>query len=110
MTKNGYIKRILASEFGFKNVSVRQDTGTASGWVSINIDIKRDLALCHCEPNTPYCGYCRSQLNEAHKKADEIIHAEPLEFSTYYSDDGYNTERECVMIQTSFIQEDKVTA
>ena len=92
--KNRAIKKALVAVYGAKNVSVTGDRGTAYGWVRIDITL----------PNTGTTpDEYRKLYSETSQKVRDIARQAlkeiGAEFYTYTSDDGYNTEHECVMIQ-----------
>lgn len=104
------IKKALAAKYGYKNVNVKNGVGTAWGWVKVKIKIKKP-EQCHCEENNliGYCDYCKSD-NERHKISAEAkilavqaLQKEGLSFSTYYSDDGYNTEHSEFLLRVEYI-------
>jgi len=100
------IKKELADKYGYKNVSVKNGTGTAWGWVEISITAKKPND-CFCLEGQPYCQNCKDLMNtrsrEAEKLANEALKKEGLEFYTYCSDDGYNTDRNEVLISVNLI-------
>ena len=104
------IRVALAKFFGSENVSVRKGTGTASSWVHANVEAERPIG-CVCEftstywngepapkpyRKNPYCTACKEQYNntsEAMRKlSNEAMKQAGYEHSTYYADDGYNSE------------------
>lgn len=99
------VKTALAERFGFKNVSVKRGRGTASGWVDAKVEIERPHD-CFCKENEPYCSRCKEQLrdvnDEARKRVYDAMQKAGVKFSTYYSDDGYNTERDCFLLHINF--------
>ena len=91
--KNRAIKKALATVYGQKNVQVTGGKGTAYGWIHINVSIP---------PVTGSAEY-RKIHNEHSSKARDVAREALKEigesFYTYTSDDGYNSENECVLIQ-----------
>ena len=86
------IKRALAKEYGFKNVSVKNGSGTAWGWVDISIKInkpKDDATDSEIEKNV---------MNIAR----EALRMNGLKFYTYCADDGYGTEQEEVLLRLDY--------
>jgi len=76
------IKRALANVFGNKNISVRKETGTASGWIRVEITVE--------------------DRQEAHQKgiseyARQIIKNTGVELYTYSDDMG--TDHDCLLIE-----------
>jgi hypothetical protein len=69
--RNRAIKRALAKEFGYKNVSVTGDTGTAYGWVDIVIKVKDP-----CNGFDISTSDDMSRINECSRKRAEI--ADPI--------------------------------
>lgn len=86
--KNRVIKKAL-SKAGYAKVSVTGSRGTAYGWINIEVTVK--------EPKS------REELWDEHDKIRDIARKALAEvgerFYTYTSDDGYNTERECVHVR-----------
>lgn len=85
--KNRIIKKALV-QAGYKNVSVTGSRGTAYGWVNIKVDSRdaktRDEAW---KESGKVREIARNALSEVGER-----------FYTYVSDDGYNTESECVHV------------
>lgn len=79
-------KDALVKEFGYKNVSVKNGTGTAWGWVHINII---------ASPRNNY-DLIRNRVNQVIADAWSKAGLKPYTFS---SDDGYNDRLDCVLIQ-----------
>lgn len=91
------IKSALSKKYGYKNVSVKNGRGTAWGWVEAYVNISKPEG-CTCKENDPYCQVCRNLINQAHDEGRmlsyEAIKEAGLKFYTYFSDDGYGTERD----------------
>lgn len=102
------VRKVLANRYGNKNVSVTKGKGTASGWIEATIEVKQ-ASDCFCESGQPYCANCRGQLKETSEEARKIVYAEmervDARFMTYCSDDGFNTDRDCFLLQTRIIKE-----
>lgn len=75
-------KQALAQEFGHKNVSVKNGTGTSWGWVVVRITTDKEEEI-------------RDRAMGIMKKAWE---EEGLKPYTFTSDSGYDNELECVLI------------
>lgn len=91
--RNKLIKKALAAEFGYKNVSVKGDRGTAYGWVDIKIKVKKTHRECDW-----LCPLCRDERWRVRDKVWKILKETGLdkELSTYYDD--MNCERkECII-------------
>lgn len=101
------VREALNERWGRQNVSVRKGTGTATSWVEASVSIPMPKE-CGCEAHYPYCTICRDILNEANDEAQKRVYSAMekagAEFSTYYSDDGYNTERSCFLLSVRFSQ------
>lgn len=98
------VKRRIAKVFPVRNVSVKKGSGTAASWVEVYLEIPKPTS-CQCVPQDVYCSNCRDELNGTRKKVmDAINDGEPIRFSTYISDDGYDSENICLAIHTSFIK------
>ena len=115
------IRKAFASEFGSENVSVHKGSGTACGWVESHIYAKRP-AGCSCIFTDKYwdgtlapkpyrsSNYCEACSLE-HKRVDEIarklereaMKSAGYEHSTYYADDGYNSEHNEYLQQVSIL-------
>ena len=99
--QNKLIKKELAKKFGYKNIKVIGGRGTAYGWVEIGISIEKPKN-CLCKEGETYCSECKKALNKTDEEAKKLIYAIPgIKFYTYLSDDGYGTDRDCVLIQVS---------
>ena len=98
------IKKALAEKYGYKNVSVRNGQGTATGWVEANIQLPKP-DNCYCKPDEPYCRNCGEFINSVSEKMNKIAYEalkeNNLKFYTYSSDDGYNTEYDEFLLQVS---------
>lgn len=97
-------RKALADKYGSKNVSVRNGTGTAWGWVEANIYLDKNP---NCTGDNPiYCDSCRAKLNEASEQAYKLMQQAWNETGvkpyTYYADDGYNTQRDEVLVQARY--------
>ena len=101
------IKKALAKEYGYKNVSVKNGSGTAWGWVDINIkaDKPKDCTCSDMPNQWAYCKTCKETVNKISENAlnisREALKREDLAFYTYSSDDGYGSEREDCIIQVN---------
>jgi len=97
--RNKRIKEVLAREFGYKNVRVRGERGTAYGWVNIYITAKKPhKGECKNKGFYGLCDECRAKIEEVKKKAWEILEREGLtkELYTWYDDFG-NKNYECAI-------------
>jgi hypothetical protein len=98
------IKKALAAKYGFKNVTVKNATGTAWGWVHIKVEVAGP-EKCFCQQFSR-CQECKkldaATCNEAREIAYKALHELNLKFHTYCSDDGYNSDRDCVLIDSAF--------
>jgi len=92
--RNRLIKKALAAEFGYENVSVRGRRGTAYGWVEIKVRAKKP----HDGECDWYCQICRDEIYRIRKKVWEILrkHGLDRELHTYYDDMGEKHE-ECII-------------
>jgi hypothetical protein len=90
--RNRLIKRALAREFGWENVSVTGDRGTAYGWVNIRIRVKKP----HGGECDWRCRECRVLMDRIRERVWEILGETGLdgELYTYYDDMG-NRRYEC---------------
>ena len=72
--RNRQIKKALAEEFGYKNVSVKGDRGTAYGWVNIKIVAKKPEGE-DCNPGDPYwkCEKTREKIDQIKKRVWQIL-------------------------------------
>jgi len=110
------IKKILATKYGYKNVSVKRGRGTAHTWVEILIKVKNpcskpveqacwdcgkcEVTNCSLE-NRSWRGSARQLLTtKTAQEARELL--KNIQFSTYTVGGGYNTENDCVNIQIDF--------
>jgi len=77
--RNKRIKKALAREFGYKNVSVRDGRGTATGWVNVKIRIPK-----------PADGDIFKAKEEARDRACELLEKTGLcdEVGVWYDDMG----------------------
>jgi len=96
------IKKALAKEFGFKNVSVRGARGTAYGWVIIRIKAKKpDDCQCRSSIWPSVCGVCMSchgKRLRIEQRAWGILKMTGLEekLDIYYTDMG-EKRKECIV-------------
>jgi len=111
--RNRRIKKVLAKEFGHKNVRVRGHRGTAYGWVDINV-IARKPHNGECERpvnwDKPYfeCDDCRNKKRETRNKVWEILKGTELydKLGTYWDDMNSQHKKCSVDVELS----DKVEA
>lgn len=101
---NAAIKRNLTAA-GYKNVSVRQARGTASGWKDIVVIGRKHAGQCDTARSAGFrvdCAQChettRTQYNECQKIAADTIRACGETVNTFCSDDGFGTDRECINV------------
>lgn len=89
------IKKILSSLFGYKNVTVRIGTGTASGWISARVDLAKpeNCSCTHTAWGTlERCSSCRQEMAGAHTRFNEERGKYKLELYTYCDDMGGDNE------------------
>ena len=99
--RNRLIKKELTKKYGSDNVSVVGGMGAAYGWAEVYIYIEKPDS-CYCKEGEVYCSECGKELSKTREEASKLIYAIPnIEFYTYNSDDGYNTESDCLSIQVS---------
>lgn len=92
-TESQIVKKALQGAFPYK-MSITKGSGTASAWIHVNVyGVEADAKK-------------RMQLHDDIYKAIKLALAQASEaagkkysLSTYCSDDGYNSERECLLIQ-----------
>lgn len=98
-------KQVLVKRYGYQNVSVKNGSGTAWGWVEVRITTNKPTT---CTGNNPfYCTKCKEHMNQISTEATKLMYTAwqklGLKPYTYCSDDGYNTDSAEVLIQISFI-------
>ncbi len=102
------IRKVLAKRYGNKNVSVTKGKGTASGWINAIVEVPK-AKDCFCKERQPHCSSCCIQLKETSEEVRKIVYAEmeknETSFMTYCADDGFNTDRDCFLLQTRIIKE-----
>jgi len=93
-TRNRLIKKVLSSEFGRDNVSVRGSRGSAYGWVDIKIKAKKPHGW-ECDWR---CSLCREVSDKIKERAWQILKETGLdrELYTYYDDMGYE-HKKCII-------------
>jgi len=93
-TRNRLIKKALAAEFGYENVSVKGDRGTAYGWVKIKIKARKP----HSGGCEWLCPLCREEMNKIVGRVWRILKESGLEreLYTYYDDIGCE-RKECII-------------
>jgi hypothetical protein len=115
--RNKQIKRALLQVYKPQDVSVRGDTGTATGWVLIKVTLDRPQG-CSCNfikaianwetpprpyeyrdmynqaggMNTSYCPVCQNLHEKEKKRVNEIVHTCGAEFYHYDNDDMHGEE------------------
>jgi adenine deaminase len=101
MTKAQEVKKALKGHF--QNLKSVNGKGTAWGWVHLSFDYKKPEE-CYCNRTQGmYCSKCRDAHQEATKKVYELIKQSKTELYSYCSDDGYNTDRDCMLIDVNLI-------
>ena len=101
--ENINIKKELKKVYPHYKISVTQNTGTASGWKHINIstDIKSRIKNDY-DYNTHFTETDQIKYDNIIKQATKIIR-ENSNLSTYYADDGYDTQHECFLLNIDTI-------
>lgn len=101
MTKAQEVKKALKGHF--TNLKCVNGKGTAWGWVELSFDLPKPKE-CYCaEQLTGYCLPCSKARDEARKKVYDLIKKSKVELYNFTSDDGYNTERDCMLIDINLI-------
>ena len=103
--RNKNLKKTLTKVFNKNQVSVRGGTGTATGWVDIDITLSEPIN-CQCDKmfgtgmdrQPGYCPICKDLLNKARERADNAI--KDIEFYTHTDD--CNAEHKEYVLQVSF--------
>ncbi len=117
--RNIEIKKSLCEVFNRKDVRVLGGRGTAYGWVEIKVETDRK-SDCTCNIKidkrwrtneeykyrdvidmnrlTYFCDSCKKIRQETEEKARKAIKASKQTFGTYTADDGYNTERDEMLL------------
>lgn len=91
LTQTQIIKKALKSAFTYM-VSVTKGKGTACGWIHVDFyGVPRDLRET---VSLEAYKVLKLALAQASKKEGQ-----DFRLSTYTSDDGYNSERECLLLQ-----------
>jgi len=105
--RNKLVKKALSERFGAKNVSVRGGRGTAYGWIEVTIlsdaieeAIKQGLE--NGDSIETIKETLKSDVLKISDEARDIIHKTGVEIYTFTSDDGYNSEHECLLINVRF--------
>jgi hypothetical protein len=102
-TKAQQVKKALKGHF--ENLKCRADRGTASGWVNLSFDYPM-TKKCNCEfQKWGMCTNCSDTQREAEQKVYDLIDKAGVELYSYYADDGYNTQRKCILININLIKE-----
>lgn len=117
--RNIEIKKSLCEVFNRGDVKVTGARGTAYGWVHIGVSTDRK-SDCTCDiktgkkwgsnedyqyrgctltgGSTYLCKSCLKIRQETEEKARKAIKASKQTFGTYTADDGYNTERDEMLL------------
>ena len=101
--RNRKIKQVLSKEFGYQNVKVKGERGTATGWVNIYIKAKKPHKG-ECPRPEGWNGYyyeceeCRRKREKVKNKVLEILKKSGLydELYSYYDDMNYK-HKECII-------------
>jgi hypothetical protein len=101
MTKAQQVKKAVKGHF--QNIKCTNGRGTAYGWVHLSFDYpKPEECYCH-ERLTGYCMKCSNARSEAQQKVYDLIKKSKVELYSYYADDGYNTERDEMIINVNLV-------
>jgi len=93
--RNRLIKKALAQEFGWDNVRVKGDRGTAYGWVDIQVRIEKPH---NGECEWWRCDRCREGHDRAYRRVWEILRETGLErYLWKYTDEMGEERYECVV-------------
>ncbi|MGC8936543.1 MAG: hypothetical protein ACP5KV_04170 [Candidatus Methanomethylicaceae archaeon] len=95
--RNKLIKKALVAEFGHGNVSVRGDRGTAYGWVSIKVKVKKP----HNGKCDWRCRLCIDTRNKVTERVWRILEETGLdkELGTYYDDMGWERKEYTINVE-----------
>lgn len=91
------IKKALKKQFPEAKISVTKGTGTASGWITSSLELKK-LFTTEEEQRQIY----RHDHAVVEEIAQKALKEAGTEFYTYFADDGYGTERSCHSIRISY--------
>ena len=89
--RNKLIKKVLSQEFGYNNVRVKGDRGTAYGWVNVHITVKKPhKGECEDKGWLNMCDECRELYYSTKRRVWEILEKADLvkELGIYYDDFG----------------------
>ena len=92
--RNQIIKAALAERFGYPNVSVKSGTGTARHWVEVRLTLWQDREKGYITEKG-----MRVAQNMAVEEARRIVEKTGVKIDTYISDDGFDSEGQCLLIQ-----------
>ena len=100
-------KQALARKYGYQNVSVKNGTGTAWGWVHVSIKTAKPIVECRGDEAYMLCSIHREAERTILSEAREIMHkawqSEGLKPYSYTVDDGYGSESEEVRIDVNYL-------
>ena len=103
--RNRAIKKMLINKTGNKSIKLKGGTGTAYGWIHINLDIVKPDA-CRCIPREwQNCRPCKDFRHETSNNVEKlIVDSFKDELRTYMSDD-YRDQKNynCVAVHIGWI-------
>ena len=92
-------KKALTKRYGYRNVSVKNGTGTAWGWLHVNI--KYPKAIPYAWGVLNYCQPCKETMRTQEKLAEAIVRealaSEDKKLYTYMDDGGYGDHEEMLL-------------
>jgi hypothetical protein len=99
MTKAQEVKKALKG--AFQNLRCIGGKDTAYGWVHLGFDLPKTQE-CNCD-GFRYCTACSNAKQSATQKVYDLIKKARVELYSYTSDDGYNSENDCMLIDINMI-------
>jgi hypothetical protein len=100
-TKAQQVKKALKGHF--ENLRCVNGKGTAYGWVDLRFDYPKQKT-CTCDLiQFGICYECSKTKQEAKEKVYQLLNESRVELYSYYTDDGYNTQRDCMLIDINLI-------
>ena len=115
------VKKALAKVFGYKNVSVVRDRGTAYGWIRCSVTLLERPKGCYCADRDRIkaeveswlynehtnCTICTEHRYEQGRIVEDITLKAGANIGHYYADDGYNTQRPQISCDAHYTNQDR---
>lgn len=104
--RNRAIKKALSEIYGSKNISLTGHRGTAYGWIDIKVNVPQPQHE-HNFNHYNRCSICYELKRVDENRIRQVAHETAKNIGSYigsfYSDDGYDTKHDNMLIDVNFV-------